>query len=95
VLVVVASYYVLFAIMGGSMRALIVESIVMSAFTLAAVIGFKRNLWLVAAGLTAHGTSDLFHASIVMNPCFVAFRLGMIVFRKTVCSSSTNGTRYT
>jgi hypothetical protein len=24
----------------------------------------------------------------------VAFRLGMIVFRKTVCSSSTKGTRY-
>jgi hypothetical protein len=24
--------------------------------------------------------------------CFVAFRLGMIVLRKTVCSSSTNGT---
>ena len=31
VLVVIASYYVLFAAMGGSMRALIVESIVMSA----------------------------------------------------------------
>ena len=25
--------------------------------------------------------------------CLVAFRLGMIVFRKTVCSSSTDGTR--
>ena len=26
---------------------------------------------------------------------FVAFRLGMIVFTNTVCSSSTNGTKYT
>ncbi len=25
----------------------------------------------------------------------MAFRLGMIVFRKTVCLSSTNGTKYT
>jgi hypothetical protein len=68
VLVVIASYDVLFAVMGGSMRALIVESMVMSAFTLAAVIGFKRNLWLVVAGLAAHGTFDFFHASIVTNP---------------------------
>jgi hypothetical protein len=27
--------------------------------------------------------------------CFVAFRLGMIVFKNTECSSSTNGTKYT
>ena len=27
--------------------------------------------------------------------CFVAFRVGMIVFRKAVCSSSRNGTRNT
>src|SRR2546427_8843937 len=68
VLVVIASYYVLFAVMGGSTRALIVESLVMSAFTLAAVIGFKRSPWLVVAGLAAHGTFDFFHASIVTNP---------------------------
>jgi len=68
VLVVIASYYVLFGVMGGSTRALIVESLVMSAFTLAAVIGFKRSPWLVVAGLAAHGTFDFFHASIVTNP---------------------------
>jgi hypothetical protein len=68
VLIVIASYYVLFAVTGGSMRAVMVESIVMSAFALAAVIGFKRNLWLVVAGLAAHGTFDFFHASLVTNP---------------------------
>lgn len=68
ILIVIASYYVLFAVMGGSMRALIVESIVMSAFALAAVAGLKRNLWLVVAALAAHGIFDFFHAHIVDNP---------------------------
>jgi hypothetical protein len=68
VLVVTGSYYVLFAVMGGSMRALVVESIVMSAFALAAVAGLKRTLWLVVVGLAAHGVYDIFHAHIVLNP---------------------------
>lgn len=68
ILIVIASYYVLFAVMGGSMRALIVESIVMSAFALAAVAGLQRNLWLVMAALAAHGVFDIFHAHIVHNP---------------------------
>ncbi|MCA1560748.1 MAG: hypothetical protein LC804_10940 [Acidobacteria bacterium] len=68
ILFVIASYYVLFAVIGGSMRTLIVESIVMSAFVLAAVAGPKRSLWLVVAGLAAHGVFDMFHAHIVHNP---------------------------
>jgi hypothetical protein len=68
VLVVIASYYVLFAVMGGSTRALALESVAMSAFVLFAVAGFKRNLWLVAAGLAAHGVFDFFHSQIVNNP---------------------------
>ena len=68
VLVVIALYYVLFAVMGGSMRALVVESMAMSAFAVAAVVGFKRNLWVVAAALAAHGVFDFFHARIVHNP---------------------------
>jgi hypothetical protein len=68
VLIVVASYYVLFAVMGGSARALLVELAAMAAFVLLTVAGFKRNLWLVAAGLAAHGAFDLVHARIVHNP---------------------------
>lgn len=67
-LIVVASYYVLFAVMGGSTRALILESIVMTLFAAFAVAGFKRSLWLVAAGLAAHGVMDFFHSHIVENP---------------------------
>lgn len=68
VLIVVASYYVLFAVMGGSTRALILESTVMAAFAAFAVAGLKRSLWLVVAGLAGHGVMDAFHGRIVNNP---------------------------
>jgi hypothetical protein len=68
VLVVVASYYVLFAVMGGSAHALIAESIAMTLFVLVAGAGFKSNLWLVAAALAGHGLFDLVHGHLVANP---------------------------
>ena len=68
VLIVVASYYVLFAVMGGSTQALVTELAVMSAFVVMAVAGFKGNLWLVVAGIAAHGVMDFFfHGRIVDN----------------------------
>lgn len=73
VLIVVASYYVLFAVMGGSTEALIIESSVMTAFLLLAVIGFKFNLWIVAAALVGHGIFDFFHGHIVTNAGVPAF----------------------
>lgn len=66
--IVIASYYVLFAVMGGSTHALVVESIVMIVFVLVAVIGFKFNPWLVVACLAAHGVFDVFHDLVVENP---------------------------
>ncbi len=68
VVVVVALYYVLFAAMGGSARALVLESIVMTVFAALAVAGFKGSLWLVVAALAGHGVMDLLHAHIVENP---------------------------
>jgi hypothetical protein len=68
VLVVIASYYVLFAVIGGSGHALVVETAVMTGFLLVAVIGFKKSLWLVVAALAAHGVFDLFHGRVVANP---------------------------
>lgn len=66
--IVVASYYVLFAVMGGSSQALVVDAIVMAVFVLVAVLGFRFNLWLVAACLAAHGVLDAFHGLVVANP---------------------------
>jgi len=68
ILIVVALYYVLFAVMGGSRQALLIECIFMVAFLLAAVVGFKFNLWIVAAALVGHGVFDFFHGRIVADP---------------------------
>jgi hypothetical protein len=68
VMIVVASYYTLFALMGGSMQAVIVESAVACVFIGAALAGFKSSLWLVVIGLAAHGVFDLFHPHLYANP---------------------------
>ena len=68
VLVVVAAYYVLFAAMAGGARTTIVEVAIAAIFLIAASLGFRRNLWLVAAALAAHGILDAFHGEIISNP---------------------------
>lgn len=68
VLVVVASYYGLYAVLGQSMQALVAELAVMLVFVAATVAGFRRNLWIVAAGLFAHGVFDVFHGALISNP---------------------------
>lgn len=47
--IVVASYYVLFAVVGGSTPVLVVETMVMALFVAAAVVGFRSGAWLIAA----------------------------------------------
>lgn len=68
VLNVIASYYVLFGVMGGSAQALIGESVVMAGFLLISILGFKGNLWLVVAGLSVHGLFDCFHGPVLSDP---------------------------
>lgn len=68
VLIVVASYYDLFAVLGGSPQALGVELAVTAVFVSAAVVGFRRNLWIVAAALAMHGAFDFVHGGVVHNP---------------------------
>ena len=68
VLIVIALYYALFAVMGGSSPALLVESIAILVFVAAAVVGFKRSLWLVVAALAAHGIFDAFHSRMIADP---------------------------
>ena len=67
VLIVVASYYVLFAAMIGSVQTVLVESIIMALFVIAAVAGLKGSAWIVVAGLAAHGVQDAVHGHIVAN----------------------------
>ena len=68
VTIVVASYYALFAVMGASTHALVVELFVGLGFLIVAVSGFKSSLWLVVAALAAHGVFDLGHGSVISNP---------------------------
>ena len=68
VMIVIAALYALFAVIGASTQALLLESAVGIAFIAVAVAGFKRSLWLVAAALAAHGVFDFVHASLIPNP---------------------------
>ena len=65
---VVAAYYVLFAVMGGAGRVIVIESLIAGGFVVAASLGFRRSLWLVCAALAGHGVLDAFHAHVVTNP---------------------------
>ena len=67
-MIVIASYYVLFAAMGASSRTLIIENAVASGFLLVAVLGFRRNVWLVVAALVGHGVLDFVHRFFIDNP---------------------------
>ena len=67
VMMVIAAYYALFAIMGGSTQVLMSESIFIAVFLGAAVAGFKRSLWLVVVALAAHGVFDVAHGQLIAN----------------------------
>lgn len=80
VLIVVASYYALFAVMGASRTTLGIEIAVGVGFLLLAVLGFKRNMWLVAVGIAGHGVFDLLHHLFIENA-------GMPVWWPGFCAS--------
>jgi hypothetical protein len=67
VLIVIASYYVLFAVMSGSVETVLLESIMMALFGVAAVAGFKARPWIVVAALAGHGVQDAVHGHIIAN----------------------------
>ncbi|WP_439531669.1 hypothetical protein [Marinobacter adhaerens] len=67
VLIVIATYYVLFAVMGGAHETLIAELLVAGGFILVAIVGYRTSLWVVAIGLVAHGIFDYTHGSLIEN----------------------------
>jgi hypothetical protein len=68
VMAVIASYYILFAVMGESTHALLVEAAVATVFLAVTLIGFKQSLWLVVAALASHGILDVVHGQVIANP---------------------------
>ena len=67
VTIVVASYYVLFAAMSGSLQTVFLESIVMAGFAIAAVVGFKSSAWIVVGALAGHGVFDALRGDLLEN----------------------------
>ena len=68
VMIVIAALYALFAVLGASTHALVLESLVGAVFIAAAVSGFRSSLWIVALALAAHGVFDLVHGRVISNP---------------------------
>ena len=68
VTIVIASYYVLFALLGQSTQAVLLDSIVCTVFVILAVVGFKRSLWVVVVALAGHGILDYTHSTVISNP---------------------------
>ncbi len=75
-LIVIAAYYDLFAVMGGSTEALIAEVAAGLVFVGLAVVGFRYTLCLTAAGVAGHGIFDILHDYIIYNPGVPGFWLG-------------------
>ena len=68
VLIVIASLYLLFAVMASSTESLVAEAIPALVFVTMAVLGFRKNApWLVVAGLALHGVFDFFHPAVITN----------------------------
>jgi hypothetical protein len=68
VLIVIATLYLLFAVMAGSTDSLVAEAIPALVFVALAVLGFRKTPWLVVAGLAVHGVFDFFHHAVIANP---------------------------
>lgn len=72
-LIVIATYYVLFATMGGQ-PALRDELIASAVFIVLAIVGFRTSLWWAAAGIAGHGLFDFFvHPHLTPNAGMPAF----------------------
>lgn len=67
-LIVIASYYDLFAVIGGDEGVLGVEIAISLGFAALAVLGFRVNLWLAVVGLLGHTLLDFLHGHVVANP---------------------------
>lgn len=66
-MVTIASYYLAFALIDGRTPVLLAETALLALFTGVAVLGFKRNLWLVVGAIAGHGVMDAVHHHLVQN----------------------------
>ncbi len=67
-LIVIAACYILFAVLGGTAWTLGAEMVPAAAFVTLAILGLRKNLWIVVAALAGHGLFDLTHARLIADP---------------------------
>jgi len=83
VLMVIASYYLLFAVMADDRAGLLTELLFFAPFTAAAVLGFRSSLWIVVGGLVSHGVFDFVRPSLLegrgVPPWWPGFCMGFDV----------------
>ena len=51
----------------GRFHTVLLESLVMTGFLIAAVAGFKSSGWIVVGALAGHGVLDAFHGRVLEN----------------------------
>lgn len=66
-LIVIASYYVLFAAMASSPGLAVIEAGIAAMFGGAAIVGFRYSRWIVAVALGLHGVFDFAHGQLLNN----------------------------
>ncbi len=65
--VVVASFYPVFAACSGQLSVVLTEAGIAVGFFALAVLGYGASIWFIVAALAAHGIFDLIHPSTVAN----------------------------
>ena len=80
VLIIIASYYVLFAVVGGSGQALIWEVMIAVVFSTVAILGAIFLPTLAGASIMAHGLFDFVHDVIINSS-------GVPIWWPTFCGS--------
>ena len=76
VMIVIALAYVLLAASDDAFVIAGAESLLALVFVTAAVVGFRRNLWIVVAALIGHAGFDLAHAALWPTPVVPAWYAG-------------------
>lgn len=66
-MIVIASYYVLFALLAGTVQVHLGEIAAALAFSTLAIAGYKKSGWIVVVALAAHGIFDAVHGRVIPN----------------------------
>jgi hypothetical protein len=103
----IGTYNLLFAVMGGSLQALVLEIAAYAVLATIAIRGFRGSLWLIVAALAGHGVFDVFHEYLFVNngvpdywPMFcmsyditAALYLAWLLHRRTTAVPRPDGVR--